>query len=113
MHNESYHIDTSHYIYRVIWSEEDKEYIGLCSEFPSLSYLSQSHEECFKGIVKLTSQVVQDMIENKETPPMPIMHRRYSGRFQLRITEEQHRKLYIEAHEQGISLNRYISSKLL
>ena len=25
------------YIYRVMWSEEDGESIGLCAEFPSLS----------------------------------------------------------------------------
>jgi hypothetical protein len=25
------------YTYRVTWSDEDKEYIGLCAEFPSLS----------------------------------------------------------------------------
>lgn len=25
-----------HYTYRVTWSEEDGEYVGLCVEFPSL-----------------------------------------------------------------------------
>jgi len=24
------------YIYRVLWPEEDEEFIGLCAEFPSL-----------------------------------------------------------------------------
>lgn len=27
------------YTYRVTWSDEDKEYLGLCAEFPSLSWL--------------------------------------------------------------------------
>ena len=26
-----------HYAYRVIWSEEDGEYVGLCAEFPGLT----------------------------------------------------------------------------
>ena len=28
------------YSYRVTWSEEDQEYVGLCAELPSLSYLA-------------------------------------------------------------------------
>ena len=28
------------YTYRVTWSEEDKEYVGLCAEFHSLSWLA-------------------------------------------------------------------------
>ena len=27
------------YTYRVTWSEEDQEHVGLCAEFPSLSWL--------------------------------------------------------------------------
>jgi hypothetical protein len=30
-------LPNDHYSYRVIWSEEDKEYVGLCAEFPTLS----------------------------------------------------------------------------
>ena len=28
------------YTYRITWSEEDMEYVGLCAEFPSLSWLA-------------------------------------------------------------------------
>jgi predicted RNase H-like HicB family nuclease len=38
------------YTYRVTWSEEDEEYVGLCAEFPSLSWLEPSPEEALKGI---------------------------------------------------------------
>ena len=34
-----------HYSYRVIWLEEDKEYVGLCTEFSSLSWLANSPED--------------------------------------------------------------------
>jgi hypothetical protein len=30
------------YTYRVTWSEEDHEYVGLCAEFPSLSRLAKN-----------------------------------------------------------------------
>ncbi len=38
-------IKNDHYTYRVTWSSEDKEYVGLCAEFPSLSWLARRQEE--------------------------------------------------------------------
>jgi len=42
--------NASHYMYRVEWSPEDQEYVGLCSGFPSLSWLAKSDDEAFSGI---------------------------------------------------------------
>ena len=38
------------YTYRVTWSAEDGEYVGLCAEFPSLSWLASTPEGALKGI---------------------------------------------------------------
>ena len=40
------------YAYRVVWSEEDREYVGLCAEMPSLSWLEKSQEAALRGIVR-------------------------------------------------------------
>ena len=40
------------YTYRVTWSEEDQEHVGLCAEFPSLSWLAASTGEALNGITK-------------------------------------------------------------
>ena len=37
-----------HYTYRVTWSEEDQEYVGLCAEFSSLSWLAGTQEAALK-----------------------------------------------------------------
>ena len=37
-------ITHKHYTYRVTWSVEDNEYVGLCAEFPSLSWLAGTQE---------------------------------------------------------------------
>ena len=50
--------------------------------------------------------------ENGEKVPEPISEKQYSGKFQVRITPERHRMPAIEAAEQNVSLNRYISDKL-
>jgi len=100
------------YTYRVTWSEEDEEYIGLCAEFPSLSRLEPSTEEALKGIRQAVAQVVADLEKHKEPVPEPIAVRKYSGKFMVRIPPDLHRRLAIEAAESGVSLNRIASDKL-
>ena len=47
------------YTYRVTWSEEDQEYVGLCAELPGLSWLDKSQEQALKGIRQLVSELHQ------------------------------------------------------
>lgn len=100
------------YTYRVTFSLEDDEYLGLCAEFPSLSWLSPDPEGALRGIRKLVAEVVEDMKANNESTPEPIATTHYSGKFGVRIPPSQHRELVLEAREAGISLNRLVSSKL-
>ena len=44
------------YTYRVTWSEDDQEYVGLCAEFPSLSWLAPTPEAALKGIRKVLAE---------------------------------------------------------
>jgi predicted HicB family RNase H-like nuclease len=105
-------IDPEKYTYRVMWSEEDQEYIGLCTEFPSLSWLAASQGDALSGITKLVADVLADMIKRKEVVPEPLSLREFKGKIALRVPPEQHRELAMEAAEQGVSLNRLISKKL-
>lgn len=100
------------YSYRVIWSDEDEEYVGLCIEFPSLSWLAGSQDEAFDGIRRVVADVVVDMRASGEVPPEPIASRSYSGKFMVRVPPEVHRDLALEAAEAGVSLNRIVSTKL-
>ena len=101
-----------HYTYRVTWSDEDAEYVGLCAEFPSLSWVTISPEAALKGVRNLVADVVADMKKNKETVPEPLATKHFSGKFMVRIPPAIHRDLAIEASEAGISLNRLASAKL-
>ena len=100
------------YTYRVTWSADDKEYVGLCAEFPSLSWLARTPEAALKGIRKVVAEVVEYMRKNGEAIPEPIASRHYSGKFMVRVPPEVHRHLAIQAAEAGVSLNRLASSKL-
>ncbi len=105
-------LKNDHYTYRVTWSEEDKEYVGLCAEFPSLSWLTNTHEGALKGIRKVVADVVQDRKRTADTIPEPIANKNYSGKFMVRVPPESHRKLALQAAESGVSLNRLASAKL-
>ena len=105
-------INHKHYAYRVVWSVEDEEFVGLCAEFPSLSYLDEDHLKALEGIVDLVKDIVADLEASGERIPTPISEKSYSGKFQVRIIPERHRLLAIEAAEQDVSLNRFISDKL-
>jgi hypothetical protein len=54
-------LKNDHYTYRVTWSEEDGEYIGLCAEFPSLSWLASEPETALHGIRQVVADVVKDL----------------------------------------------------
>ncbi len=100
------------YTYRVTWSEEDGEFVGLCAEFPSLSWLDENPEAALRGIRAIVAECIADMTDSGEAIPAPIAARQYSGKFMVRAPPEVHRRLAIEAAESGVSLNRIASAKL-
>jgi predicted HicB family RNase H-like nuclease len=52
------------------------------------------------------------MRSNGEAIPEPLADKAYSGQFRVRIPPQLHRKLALQAAEQGVSLNRLASAKL-
>ena len=65
-------VSVDHYTYRVTWSSDDGEHVGLCAEFPSLSWLASTPEGALKGIRKIVADVVADMQKTGEKAPEPI-----------------------------------------
>lgn len=101
-----------HYTYRVLWSQEDGEFVGMCAEFPSLSHLADDPVAALIGIRSLVSDVVADMQRDGEPVPEPLASHAYSGKFVTRVPPELHRRLVIEAVEEGVSLNRLVATRL-
>lgn len=77
---------TSHhtYHYTVFWSENDGEYVGLCAEFPLLSWLEPDQFSAFAGIVFLVADILDDMQSTGETPPLPVANLATDGATELR-----------------------------
>lgn len=53
--------------YLVKWSEEDREFVGLHEDYPSLSWLAGTEKEASEGIHKLVELVIlEEALENFE-----------------------------------------------
>ncbi len=105
-------MNINHYTYRVTWSQEDNEHVGLCAEFPSLSWLAATPEKALSGVRRVVDEVVADLQAAGEPVPEALAEKKYSGRFIVRVPSLVHRALATEAAEQGVSINRLVSAKL-
>jgi|SRR6185295_12624293 len=98
--------------YRVFWSPEDDEYVGVCAEMSGLSWLAKTPEAALRGIRRAAREGVSILREDGDPVPEPIAARDFSGIFKVRVPPELHRRLVLEATEQNVSLNRLVSAKL-
>lgn len=104
--------DVTHYSYRVLWSAEDQEFVALCTEFPSLSWLAATQELALEGIRERVGEIVADMSANGVQIPEPLSERGYSGRFLVRTSPRLHARLAQEAAEMNVSLNQLANQRL-
>ncbi|WP_222936817.1 hypothetical protein [Streptomonospora sp. PA3] len=70
-------VDPTHYTYRVTWSAEDGEFVAVCVELPSLSWLAAGPHEALTGVERVAAEAVSDMHANDEEVPVPLAERRY------------------------------------
>ncbi len=105
-------MNIDHYTYRVTWSPDDNEHLGLCAEFASLSWLANTPEAALTGIRRLVSEAVIDMMANQEKIPTPLAETNDSEELHVRISHDIHRMLAIQAAKQGVSLHQFAYSKL-
>ena len=40
--------------------KDSEEYVGLCSQFPSLSWVAETKEAAMNGILKVVAEVIED-----------------------------------------------------
>ena len=105
-------MNVEQYLYSVGWSEGDDAFIARVAEFPSLAAHGDTQEKALREIKDVVKFVLSDLKENKEPVPEPLGKRSFSGRLVLRMPEYLHRKLALEASQQGVSLNHLLKLKL-
>ncbi len=66
--------DLDNYSFDVIYSEEDKEFVGTCKEFPGLSHLDKTKKKALNGIKKLVRDCLE--IDKEDKKPKRIIRRK-------------------------------------
>ncbi|MBT1161159.1 MULTISPECIES: type II toxin-antitoxin system HicB family antitoxin [Bifidobacterium] len=104
--------ESDRYVYRIHWSNEDDGFVATVAELPDLRFIAQSSLDALAGLRVLASERVAAMRSKGQNVPEPFEDRHYSGHIMVRVPPEVHRRLTIEAAEQGVSLNRLVQSRL-
>ena len=99
------------YIFRV-WKDDENDFIAACAEFPSMSGFGPIRSAALDALQDALGTAIQWMEEEGEDIPVPHQLREYKGNISLRTTPEKHRELAVRSAKAGVSLNRYINSRL-
>lgn len=98
---------SNQYLKIVEWSHENQCFIGRA---PGLA-LGGVHGKNEKKVYEKLCDVVDEWIQLHEADgeplPAPTAGKKYSGKFNLRVGEELHERLYIESLKVSESINTY------
>ncbi len=100
------------YCFSVVWSEDDKAFIGRIVEFPSLAAHGNTQEKALREIRKVVEYVLEDLADERDEIPVPLSRRDFSGKLNVRMPKNLHRQLALESEREGVSLNNWINTKL-
>jgi predicted HicB family RNase H-like nuclease len=96
------------YAYRVQWSPDYNQYVGVCIELPYLRREAETAEQAVAAIEQATREHVDAMRTCGEAAPTPLCERNYSGTFLVRTSPELHARLALEASEERVSMNQWV-----
>jgi predicted HicB family RNase H-like nuclease len=95
------------YLKIVEWSEEDQCYIGHCPNLMLGGVHGEDEAKVYKELCKTVEEWVDIYRQDGSPLPKPTAGKKYSGKFNLRVGEELHEQLSIDALRKGESLNSY------
>ena len=100
------------YTYRALWDVGRGEYVAPCLEFPREEQWGSTACEAIAAMEQAVEAQLRERAEFGLDPPESLSDRTYSGTFMVRTSTMLHRRMTIEAAEQGVSMNQWIVSKL-
>lgn len=98
--------------YNISFDSDDKIYVAKCAELPDLMAHGKTQVDALNEILKVVALTLKWLKEEGAELPKPFSLINFSGKIGLRMTPEQHRHVAIKASLLGISINKYITSKL-
>lgn len=95
------------YLKIVEWSEEDKCYVGACPGLMLGGIHGDNEAKVYQELCQAVEEWIEIYQEDGEPLPAPTAGKAYSGKFVLRVGEDLHKALAVDALRHGESLNSY------
>ncbi|MFC1558990.1 type II toxin-antitoxin system HicB family antitoxin [Gemmatimonadota bacterium] len=96
------------YLKIVEWSDDDQCYVGSCPGLMLGGVHGDDEAQVYKDLCGVVEEWISIYEEDGKPLPEATTNRDYSGKFVLRVGEQLHKDLAIEALRSGESLNSYI-----
>ena len=100
------------YLKVVEWSEEDHCYVGSCPGLLFGGVHGEDEVEVYRELTQVVEEWIAIQEEDGEALPPETAGREYSGKFVLRVGEDLHKLLTIQALKEGESLNAHCARLL-
>lgn len=100
------------YLIQLISDESGNYYYGRVLELDGCQSTGETFEKAYNNLLEAMEGWLEVKIEHNDSIPEPLVDESYSGKFVVRIPKSLHKKLAIEAEQEGISLNQYTMYKL-
>ena len=99
-------------VIKEIQDESGKYYYGKVLELDGCQSTGDTFVETYENLREAMEGYIQIKLDNSISIPEPIIEDNYSGKFVVRIPKSLHKRLSVEAQQEGISLNQYAMYKL-
>ncbi len=100
------------YRLEIVWSPDDESYVVNVPELPGC----MTHGATVREAVDMAAEAIGvyiDSLKARKLPvPVPFSEKKFSGKIPLRIEPALHRNLMFKAELAGVSLNKFIETKL-
>jgi len=100
------------YLIQQMQDESGSYFFGKVFELDGCQSHGDTFEETYSSLREAMEGWLEIKLEYGDTIPEPVIDNNFSGKFNLRIPKSLHKKLSMEAQEEGVSLNQYALFKL-
>ena len=100
------------YLKVVEWSDEDACYIGSAPPLVGQSCHGSTETEVLKQLKVIVEEWVRILVEDGKPLPKAFTDREFSGKFVVRLSPGEHKRVALKAIARGESLNQYVADAL-
>ena len=100
------------YKLEINWNPNDEAYVVSVPELPGCVTHGDTLDEAFQKAKEAIAGYIESLQKRRLPIPKPLSEKQFSGKIPLRIDPILHRDLVIQASIAGLSVNKFIETKL-